>query len=75
MAKVISGYAESGGSVKFRGSLITRASEDLEAKLNGAVVQAVAVHSDGTGLHLIAVCEGKAEPKPTSPAGNKKGGK
>ena len=75
MAKVISGYAEGGGSPSRRGSIVERASEDLEAKLNGAKVQAVTAHSDDTGLHLIAVCEGSPEKKPVVPAKNKKGGR
>jgi len=75
MAKVISGYAAGGGSQGRQDSIIQRASEDLEAKLNGEKVQAIAVHSDGGGIHLIAVCESGSEKKPVQSAGRKKGGK
>jgi len=75
MANVISGYAESGGSASRRGSLVERASEDLQAKLNGAKVQAIAVYPDDAGLHLIAVCEGDSSKKPAQAATKKRGGK
>ena len=71
MAKVISGYAESGGSSARQGSIVQRASEDLEANLNGAAVQAITAYSDSAGLHLIAVCEGKSKQADSK----KKGGK
>ena len=75
MAKIISGYAEGGGSAERRNSLLQRASEDLEAKLDGAKVQALAIHSDDTGLHLIAACEGDSEKKPGATVSKQKGGK
>jgi len=75
MANVIRGYAEGGGSASRRGSLVERASEDLQAKLNGAKVQAITVHSDDAGLHLIAVCEEDISKKPAQAATKKKGGR
>jgi len=75
MAKVISGYAGGGGSLNRRGSLVERAAEDLEAKLNGAKVQAIAAYPDDAGLHLIAVCEGDSIEKPSASINKKKGGR
>ena len=72
MSKIITGYADGGGSAGRSASVVERAVEDLGTKLKGETVQAITAHSDDSGLHLIAVCEGDLS---SAGAKKKKGGK
>ena len=72
---IVRGYADKGGSLARQSGTLDRAKADLEEKLGGAKVTALATHEDDNGISIIASTEGPVASVPAESKKKKKGGK